>query len=636
MELKQILEILWRRKWIIFNTLFAIFFTITIVSLLIIPWYDSTTKILLRKSSASSSALASIGLSSGVSANTTVSDTDRADYLALSVVRPVAEKVISELNVKRERTRARVMRAVPGLKPILKFLGIDINATEEIMTSEDLLDASILSYIFPKPYVSVDQYEETDIIEITATSPVPEQAMQIANAMASIFITEELKRVKEDYSGAREFIDKNIAKAKVEYLEALNAVKEFKEKETVVNLDTEITNDLQLILSFETLLRDLYVSLEETRTKYNKDHPAVIDIENKIAKARELLQKENEVEMMKLPKKVYVYSYLNLAVTVTQDIYNSLLKYQYQLGMAESMALSNIYIVEPAIAPKTDDSKHRSPAIILNMIIAILLGSAFGIGAALLVEYLDDTIKNPEDIKAFKGTTFLGNIFNLKKKDPRLISKADPRFPLREFIRTIRNSIKYTVLDKTLKSIVITSSVEQEGKSFFTANLAVSVANEGKKVIIIDGDMRRPGISNYFNLPKGLGLTNYMVGDTELKDIQLKTDVEGLSIIPTGPIPTDPGKLIESNKMHNLIKDMVTIYDLVIIDTPPVLVASDAIIFGGWTDGSIMIIQSGKASRRHFSDILELIKKANINLIGVVLNKVVSRKISYYYYTYYK
>ena len=172
MELKQILEILWRSKWIIFNTLFAIFFTITIVSLLIIPWYDSTTKILLRKSSASSSALASIGLSSGVSANTTVSDTDRADYLALSVVRPVAEKVISELNVKRERTRARVMRAVPGLKPILKFLGIDINATEEIMTSEDLLDASILSYIFPKPYVSVDQYEETDIIEITATSPV--------------------------------------------------------------------------------------------------------------------------------------------------------------------------------------------------------------------------------------------------------------------------------------------------------------------------------------------------------------------------------------------------------------------------------------------------------------------------------
>lgn len=724
MELKHILEILWRRKWLVINNFAAIFLTIVIGTLLITPWYDSTAKVLLRKSSASSSVLASIGLPGG-SGVTTLDETERADYLALSTLRPVAEKVVSELNVKRVRTRTRLMNAIPGLKPVLRSVGVDVNATEEVMTAEDLLDSSLTSYIFPRPYVSIEQYEETDIIDIEAISPNPEQAMRIANAMAKNFIDEELKRVREDYEGAKAFIDKNIVKARHEYLDALNAIKDFKEREKFANLDSETTNiiqkisdlkksiednklaihktnasinniesqlksipkyqksseqlkDNEMILSLKYTLRDLYLSLAETRTKYTKDHPAVIDIENKIALTKELLQKEMEkvfgsemvsidvvyqnlteklaayytdlsayesqnqalpsivtryeAEMMKLPKKVSDYSNLQLAVTVTQDIYDSLLKYQYQIGMAESMALSSVYVVEPAITPKIDSSRHKTPNLLLNSLFAIMLGATFGISVALFVEYIDDTIKTPEDVRAFKGLTFLGSIFNLKKKDPRLISMSDPRFPLREFIRTIRNSINFTSLDKTLKSITITSSIDQEGKSFFAANLAISAANEGKKVLIIDCNLRRPGINSYFNLPKDLGLTSYMIGDQELKDIQLKSGIEGLSIIPTGPIPPDPGKLIESNKMHNLIKDMEMIYDLVIIDTPPVMAASDAIVLGGWTDGSIILIQSGRASRSHFSDIIEAFKRANINLIGAVLNRAHGRTASYYYY----
>lgn len=724
MELRNILEILWRRKWIIFYTFSAIFFTIVIGSFLITPSYDSTARMLLRKSTASSSALASIGLSGGTS-SASLSNTDRADYLALASLRPVAEKVISEVDVKRERTRSRLMRAVPGLKPVLRIVGIDVTATEEVMTAEDLLDSSLISFIFPKPYVSIGQYEETDILEITAKSPDPEQAMKIANAMAKIFIDEELKRVREDYAGAKAFIDRNIAKARLEYLEALSAVKEYKEKERFVNLETETTNviqkisdlrktieennlsiyrlkasikniesqlkaipkyqkfseqnkDNEMVLSLKNTLRDLYLNLAETKTRYTKDHPSVMDIENKITQTKELLQMEmekvfggetfgidpvfqdlseklavnysdlagyesqNQVlpsiitryesEMMKLPGKVSDYSHLQLAVTVTQDVYDSLLKYQYQIGMAESMALSSVYLVESAVAAELNDSKHKSPSILLNAIIAIMLGTTFGIGAALLIEYLDDTIKRLEDIKAFKGLTFLGSIFDLKKKDPRLISQADMRFPLREAIRTVRNSIKFTTLDKTPKSIVITSSVEQEGKSFFAANLAISVANEGKKVLIIDGDMRRPGISKYFNLPKELGLTNYMAGDADIKDIQIKTSIEGLSVISTGPIPPDPAKLIESNKMHQLLIDMEKDYDLVIVDTPPVLAASDAIVLGGWADGTIMLVQSGRASKSHFVDIVETFKKANINVIGAVLNRVHGRHASYYYY----
>lgn len=728
MELRIILEMLWRRRWLLLKIFGAVFLTIVIGSLMITPSYDSTAKVLLRKSSASATALASIGVSGGTGqSSSSLSETDRADYLALVAMRPVAERVISELNVKRLRTRARLMNIIPFLKPILRLVGINVAATEQPITAEELLDPGLLNMIFPKPSVSIDQYEETDIIEIEANSPYPEQAKEMANSMAIIFIDEELKRVREDYTGVKMFIDQHIVKARLEYAEALSAVKDFKEREKSIDLTKEVSDAIQkisdlkktfednnlliyktkasinnlefqiksipklqksselfnkndMILTLKGKLQDIYLALAETKTKYTKDNPNVIDMENKIKEAKKLLRKEaekifgsetfsidpiyqdvadklaiyyadlagyesqnqaipaaikrNEDELLKLPKQVSDYAPLELAETVTKDIYTSLLKYQYQMGMAESMALSSVYLVESAIAAKPNDSKHKSPSLLLNMIIAVMMGAVLGIGMALLVEYIDDTIKTTEDIKAFKSLTFLGSIQKLKKKEHKLINMLDPRATLREFIRTIRSSIKYTTLDKTLKSIAVTSSLAQEGKSFFAANLAISVASEGKKVLIIDSDLRRPGITSYFDLPKGPGLTNYLIGDAELKDIQIKTGVEGLCVITTGPIPPDPGRLIESNKLHNLINDMEMIYDFVIVDTPPVLAASDAIVLGGWTDGCILVIESGRAERRHITDIIELCKRANINLIGGVLNKVHSRAAAYYYYYY--
>ncbi|MBI5827526.1 MAG: polysaccharide biosynthesis tyrosine autokinase [Deltaproteobacteria bacterium] len=725
MELRHILEILWRRRWTAIILFLAIFLTIVVGSLLITPWYDSTAKVLLRKSSASSSILSSIGLQSGASTMQTISDTDRADYLALAAVRPVAEKVVADLKVTRERTRARIMRAVPLLKPFLRLIGVNVESIEEAMKADDLLDSSVLSMIFPRPHVEIDQYEETDIIEIEATSPDPVQAAALANKMAEAFVVDELKRVREDYKGVSKFIEANIERTRAEYQNALKELKDYKEKEQTVSLDTETTNLLQrisdyrkqmsdnnvaifkdrasiskaesqlsaipkyqktseqmkdneMVLSLKITLRDLYLSLAESQTKYTGEHPAVIDIRNKINESKDLLDKElkkifgsetvgidpvyqdlsvklagyyvdlaslesqnqalpvvlkkYERDLMTLPRKSAEYAQIQLSVNVTQDIYNSMLKYRYQMGMAESMAVSSIYLIEPAIVPDKSDSKHRHPDLFLNTIIAIVLGAPFGMGAALLMEYLNDSVSTSDDVKAVKHLTFLGSVFMLKKKEPKLINEADPRSPLRESLRTIRNSIRFATTDKPPKSIVVTSSVQDEGKSFFVSNLAIQAATEGKKVLLIDGDMRRPGLNIYFNVPKTIGLTNFLVGDADINSIRLDSGVEGLSIIPTGPIPPDPARLVESKKMHQLIKDMEEAYDLVIIDSPPILAASDAVIFGRSADGVIMLIESGKAKKKHIADIMELLSKAGINVIGAALNKVSTGRHSYYYY----
>lgn len=729
MELRQILEILLRRKWVVIYVFAAIFLTIVIGCVVITPWYDSTAKVLIRRSSAASSTLSSLGLQGGSSQTGSFSDTDRSDYLALAQVKPVADRVITDLNVTRERTRARIMRAIPFARSILKAVGVNTESTEQKMTSEELLKTSLLSYIFPRPHVDIDQYEETDIIEVEATSPSPEQAKKLANAMADSFIEDELKRVREDYKGSKKFIDLNISRARAEYLDALKELRLFKEKEKTVNLDTEandvinkmsdykklvIDNNLaiqklkasigrlegklkeipkyqksseqlkdnEMVSSLKLTLRDLYLSLAETKTKYTREHPNVIDIENKIAETKGLIAKElekvysgetvsidtvhqdmfeklvnnyvdlsayeaqnqiipvfiknYEKELMRIPGKSAEYTQLQLTVTVTQDVYNSLLKYQYQIGMAESMALSNIYVVEPAATPDITDSRHKHPDTVIGAIIAIFLGSIFSIGTALVLEYMDDTVRTSGDIKSFKDLTFLGNIYRLNNKESRLSSEIDPRSPLRESFRTIKNSIKFASPDKPLKSLAVTSTVQNEGKSFIAANLAISMAGEGKKVLLIDGDMRRPNAHNFFKLSNMAGLSNYLVGDADVRKVIMPAGVENLSVITTGPIPPDPAKLVESKKMNQLIKEMEGEFDFVILDTPPVLPASDAVIFGRIVDGVVMIVESGRARKKHVADVLEALSHANINIIGAALNKVHAVGESYYYYYQYK
>lgn len=714
MELRYILEILWSKRRLAVGIFSFIFLAVVIGTLLMPARYDATAKVLLRKAPASDAVLKSIGMSDTFTTSASLSDTERSNYLALAALRPIAEKTVSDLNLKRIRIRSWLINAIPGFRTVLAGVGLDMGPAEKIMTAEELLDRPLSSFIFPRPHIAIDQHEDTDIIEIKGISPLPEQAMAIANSMANNFIEEELKRIRRDYAGAKAFIDHNIVKARQEYIDAITRVQDLKEKEKFVNLDTEATNIIEkisdfkksyednrlsihklkatirniesqiksipkyqkssellkyneVILNLKNTLRDLYLSLAETKTRYTSKHPSVIDIENKITQIKELLQVEmtrifgeetvsvdsvyqelseklasnyadlagyeiqNEVlpkiidrydnEMMKMPKQVAEYTKLQLSVSVIQDVYNALLKHHYQVGMMESVALSNIYLVEAAIEPQKNDSKHKKPSLPINLIMAVIMGFIFSIGGILFVNYLDDTIKSAKDIETDGELNFLGHVMELDKKTRKLIFHMDPKHPFNESIRSIRNNINHAFSNKMLKSIVVTSHFDLEGKSFFAANLAVSLANEGKKVLIVDGDLRKSGIWNYFGLPRGAGLTDYLLGNSEFESVLCKTDIEGLHIIPSGSVPHDPAKLVETDNLHDLILQMAGVYDVVIIDTPSLKTASDAIILGRWTDGSILILQEGRGRTNDFSDMLALFKRAKVNLIGVVFNR---------------
>lgn len=224
-----------------------------------------------------------------------------------------------------------------------------------------------------------------------------------------------------------------------------------------------------------------------------------------------------------------------------------------------------------------------------------------------------------------------------------LITNNDPKSPVSEAFRTLRTNIQFSSIDKEIRTIVITSSKPGEGKSTVAANLAISISQEEKRVLLIDCDMRKPTVHKVFNIRNIHGLTNILMGNKELSDMDHKFNGEAsnLSILPSGPIPPNPSELLGSNRMKSFLEQVKLDYDMVILDSPPIGLVTDSAILSTLVDGTILVVAAGQVEVEVAKRSRELLDKVNANIIGVVLNKIPitgrgSYKYSYYQYdTYY-
>jgi capsular exopolysaccharide synthesis family protein len=213
---------------------------------------------------------------------------------------------------------------------------------------------------------------------------------------------------------------------------------------------------------------------------------------------------------------------------------------------------------------------------------------------------------------------------------------ADPKSPFAEAFRALRTNLQFTSVDKKVKSILITSSLPNEGKSTVVKNLAYSVALTGSKVIVIDADLRNPTVHKTFNLPNSRGLTNLLIdeGDYEAY-LNIDNSYSNLHILTSGPIPPNPAELLGSNKMKKLLSNIQKDYDYVFIDSPPVVTVTDAVVLAPVVDGVILVIQAGKTEIEAVSRAKEILESVKANILGVVLNRVKESHRGYYYYYYY-
>lgn len=215
----------------------------------------------------------------------------------------------------------------------------------------------------------------------------------------------------------------------------------------------------------------------------------------------------------------------------------------------------------------------------------------------------------------------------------KLITKYDPKSPISEQFRTIRTNILYSSIDDEIRTIMVTSSGPGEGKSTTTANLAVVFAQQGKTVLLVDADLRKPTVHYTFKLMNTTGLTTILTNQIELMDAVNKTDESNLFVLSSGPIPPNPSELLGSKAMKFFLENALEEFDMVIFDTPPVLAVTDAQILGNLCQGTVVVVSSGKTEKDSLMKTKELLTSTNGRLLGVVLNnKKIDRNSNYYYY----
>ena len=304
----------------------------------------------------------------------------------------------------------------------------------------------------------------------------------------------------------------------------------------------------------------------------------------------------------------------------------------------EGFKANNVSIQDPAEKPAIPIKPKKR----LNILLAIIIGAMGGVGLAFLFEYLDDTIKSDTDIESLSDLLLLGNIPKVENANKESWHKMDllvhlsPRDPVAEAYRAIRTSIIFSATEeRPLKCIVITSPGPQDGKTTTLCNLGISMAQLRKKVLLVDGDLRKPRLHDIFGGDNNIGLSSFLCGQADLGKLVQKTDIENLFLVKGGPHPPNPSELIESNKLKEFVKEVKKEFDFVLFDSPPVNVVTDAIILSPITDGVILVAESGKTPKRALLRIMPILKNAKARLIGIILNKVSLTAHNYYYYSHY-
>jgi polysaccharide biosynthesis transport protein len=427
------------------------------------------------------------------------------------------------------------------------------------------------------PTYTIRPVASTQLMEITVTDTSPERAQAVANELANQLILQSPTASEQEERERQAFIDRQLD-----------------------DLEQEITNTQATIQEKQQELSGLF-------------------------SARQISELQDEIREMQS------------ALNTLQSNYAGL------LANSKRGAINTLSLVEAAALP----SAPIGPQILTYTLLTAVIGLVLCGSAVFLFEYLDDSVRNPDDVSKVTGLPTLAGIARIKSEDEygRLITIEHPRSPISEAYRVLRTGIQFSSIDNPEQvKLLITSANPSEGKSLTAANLAVVMAQAGRNVLIIDADLRKPRQHQIFNLNKNQGLTNLLLeyNLTDRSDASLAlvkrfiqpTQIPGLHVLCSGPIPPNPSELLGSAKMRALLPLLTSQFDVVILDSPPALAVTDSVLLSARVDGVLLVAQAGSTKRSHLQQVTDRLQEANAHVAGVVLNRLSPRGGGYYYYYY--
>jgi capsular exopolysaccharide synthesis family protein len=336
--------------------------------------------------------------------------------------------------------------------------------------------------------------------------------------------------------------------------------------------------------------------------------------------------------------------FLTASADRDQHFYETLDERMAELALQQFIRGNNVRIVTPALVPKTP----YKPQIGLNLLSAIFVGLLGGITVGIILDAIDTTVRSREDVESAAGAPMLGLVplvdmhtpgLTIGERDGTIYSHAMPRSPLAECLRTVRTNIQFRWGQGEMRSMLITSASPKEGKSFISANLAVVMAANGKRTLLIDGDLRRPSLHKRFGLERDVGLTTVIQDGMPLADAVQRTTIPGVDLLTAGPNTASPSELLRTEAIEALLAEAGKYYDLTIIDSPPLNVVADPLVIASVVDSWVFVVQASKTAKHLVKNCCDRIREVNQKLLGTVVNKQdimrAGYDYNYYYYDYY-
>lgn len=354
-------------------------------------------------------------------------------------------------------------------------------------------------------------------------------------------------------------------------------------------------------------------------------------IRNEIATFGDSITSQEEVELGRL----------NNSLTQSENNKAKLVQSFENFRLAEVQSTDNISLVELANKPENPIRPRK----LVNTLLASIVGAMMALGGIFLIEYLDDRIKSPRELLAVANAPLLGAVTRIPQaaadksgstNTNSLITIREPRNPISESYRGIRTNLQFANVDSSIRSLIVTSAIPNEGKTTTAANLAIVMAQSGMKVAVVDADLRKPSQHKIFGIPAKTGLMNALFneGVSPLR-FAAQGSITNLSVIPCGKRPPNPSEIIGSQRMRNLVQQLQQEVDIVIFDAPPLLAVTDAQILSTQVDGVLLVVKQG-TDRGAAARAVESLQQVNARVLGVVMNNI--RRTSsneYYYYDYY-
>lgn len=422
-----------------------------------------------------------------------------------------------------------------------------------------------------------------------------------------------------------------VGNLKLKYLEVISKINEseqvYGEKHPKV---------VTLLADKENIEKTFKSEIEGVISSYNLELKM---LDNEMKKNRQMLS-ESQTEAINLNKLDINYSKLRREVETNKKLYDIVLERSKEADLSALLKNNNIRMIDRALVSKIPVKPRKQIILLAGFAIALVLASL----AVFLVEFFDTKFKSFKELETISGKSLLGIIPKFQQietsqfKEIAFEDKSGKNLAVEAF-RSLRTNIKLSNPDSKLKVMLVTSSVPHEGKTIVSSNLAASYSVAGKKVLLIDADMRKPRVHKVFGLKNEKGLSTLIVGEHSIDNVVNKNVYEGLDVVTAGIIPPNPAELLESARFSDILKDFSEIYDVVIIDTPPLSPVSDAATIAPLTDGLILAVNISETPRDVFKSVIANISKPGIIRLGVVVNNIDFKQEkkfkSYYGYSYY-